>query len=175
VILAIISLALIACNTMSSTHNLSAPAVAGTYHACLPFFPFDLSANKYSLDLPANKYSLAECCEADFDENVKLTGARCISLLCWDNWDNCAEIGKLKLKYGLSEFHLKDNRLLGEENPKESIAKNTTADLKSPNTDILKDNNVLDGNNNTSNDNVKEPKAPKVPDDFGGLNGNDSG
>lgn len=46
-------------------------------------------------------------------------------------------------------------------------SQNTT---KVPNTDILKDNVTLQENN----DNVKIPKAPKVPEDLGGLN-NDSG
>jgi hypothetical protein len=44
---------------------------------------------------------------------------------------------------------------------------------KVPKSDILKDNNILEDNNNndnnTSNDNVKPPKAPKVPEDLGGL------
>jgi hypothetical protein len=43
---------------------------------------------------------------------------------------------------------------------------NRDNNTKVPKSDILKDNN-------TSNDNVKPPKAPKVPEDLGGLN--DSG
>jgi hypothetical protein len=46
--------------------------------------------------------------------------------------------------------------------------------VKVPNTDLLKDNGILEYNNNNdnnaSNDNVKVPKAPKVPNDLGGLN-----
>jgi hypothetical protein len=69
---------------------------------------------------------------------------------------------------GITEkYPLKDKGLL-EENPKESIAKNTTTDVKSPNTDILKNNVTLQENN----DDGKQPKAPKVPDDLGGLNDN---
>jgi hypothetical protein len=33
-------------------------------------------------------------------------------------------------------------------------------------------NTAANNNNNTSNDNVKVPKAPKVPEDLGGLNNN---
>jgi hypothetical protein len=47
----------------------------------------------------------------------------------------------------------------------------TQNNTKSPNTDILKDNTTLQQNN----DDGKEPKAPKVPEDLGGLNNNNSG
>jgi hypothetical protein len=96
--------------------------------------------------------------------------------LCYRNISNCAIInGKPKV-----QLHLKNNDLLIEENPKESIAReNSTNDTSSNrnalNTDILKDNNIMENNNddnNTSNDNdnVKEPKQPKFPEDLGGLN-----
>ncbi len=42
-------------------------------------------------------------------------------------------------------------------------------DTKDSNSDVLKDDGILESNNNTSNDNVKEPKAPKLPEDLGGL------
>jgi hypothetical protein len=47
---------------------------------------------------------------------------------------------------------------------------NTT---KAPNTSVL-NGNILAEENNTNNDNVKEPKAPKVPENLGGLNDNAS-
>lgn len=47
-----------------------------------------------------------------------------------------------------------------------------------PNVDVLKNNSMVEQNNEnnddntTSNDNVKEPKAPKIPEGLGGLNDN---
>ena len=49
-----------------------------------------------------------------------------------------------------------------------SAIEQTPNNTKVPNSDVLKGNAILE-ENSTNNDNVKEPKAPKVPEDLGGL------
>jgi hypothetical protein len=63
----------------------------------------------------------------------------------------------------------------GAKDALDAASEQTQNTTKVPITDFLKDNGILQGNNNdntennTSNDNVKEPKAPE---DLGGLNDN---
>ena len=101
-----------------------------------------------------------ECCDIEEDDEGNILSAKCFTLVC--NEKGCETATKSAPK-----LNPEDLSGLVENNSK----------VKGPNSDILKDNNILEGNNidnNTSNDNVKEPKTPKVPDDLGGLN-NDGG
>ena len=79
---------------------------------------------------------------------------------CWT--DDCGAKGlncEFPNEYALNKLHKKFGCLL-DQNDK---------CIESPNAGALNDNGILEGSNNTSNDNVKEPKAPKLPEDSGSL------
>jgi hypothetical protein len=69
----------------------------------------------------------------------------------------------------LSAAAKEDNDLL--RNALSSAIEESPNNTKVPKSEILKGNAILE-QNNTNNDNVKEPKAPKVPEDLGGFNNN---
>jgi hypothetical protein len=101
-------------------------------------------------------YVAKDCCDITEDDDGKISSVKCFTIVCNDK--SC-------------EASTKSAPKINPEDLSQLVENNT----KSPNTDILKGNDVLQGNNNdntennTSNDNVKEPKAPKVPEDLGGL------
>lgn len=94
-------------------------------------------------------YVAKDCCDITEDDDGKILSVKCFTMVCNDKGCGVAERSAPKIN---------------PEDLNELIENNT----KSPNTDLLKNNGVLEPNN----DDGKEPKAPKVPDEFGGLNDN---
>jgi len=95
-------------------------------------------------------YVTKDCCDITEDDDGKILSVKCFTLVCNDKGCEAATKSAPKL------------------NP-EDLSQLVENNTKGPKTDILKDNVTLQGNN----DDGKEPKAPKIPDDWGSLN-NDS-
>jgi len=90
------------------------------------------------------------CCDYTTDDKTgDVLSVECLTILCEGKGSNClAAKGAPKINPDeLSQF----------------IENNTK--VKEPNSDILKDNTTLQENN----DDGKEPKAPKLPEDLGSL------
>jgi hypothetical protein len=92
-------------------------------------------------------YVARDCCDITEDDDGKILSVKCFTIVCNDK--SCEAATKSAPKINPDEL----SQLEGN-------------NTKSPNTDILKNNGVPEQNN----DNGKEPKAPKVPEDLGGLN-----
>jgi hypothetical protein len=126
----------------TATHYLSA-ANTQTYlgHACF----------KYTSG-PANVQS---CCWVQTDNTgLKILSDSCVTGICGPKNNLCPDPNTIP-----SVLPEKIRNLLEENNK----------DTKDSNTDVLKDNGILEGDNNTSDGNVKEPKAQKLPEDLGSL------
>jgi len=156
-IFAVISFAFIAFNNTISSNNLSA---AKTENVCFRTYNEGFGGEGYYYAL------IRECCTGETEGNKFITPPTCTRTLCINASGACAIIqskGKVTTE-GPNTDVLKNNGILEDNN------------TKAPNSDILKDNGVLENNNNndnnTSDNNVKEPKAPKIPEDLGGLNDN---
>jgi len=98
--------------------------------------------------------------------------------ICTDRDDTTGQIiHVIYCKKGVSQCILVYGTRIGEaispdlQNAINDILQGPGNNTKVPNTDILKDNTTLQQNN----DDGKQPKAPKVPEDLGGLNNNNSG
>jgi hypothetical protein len=101
--------------------------------------------------------STTTCCTLTFDDNTGLlVGSSCTTTSCDVHPDGLCYVWKGDQNKVKGNINPEDLGALVGNNPK----------LKGPNADILKDNVTLQENN----DDGKVPKAPKVPEDLGGLN-----